>query len=148
MAKLRTSCDKIVSGISKIAFRAVFKDLNMTKLKPVALRDKFALAQATRPLISKGVLKIKLGDFLTKLNLTSGGKSKQFFQLIDEVSLRWASNKEKVQNIKKCHSCNFAVPSLTFRSLVRYQGTGLRQGHEGLRDHAQKQKREIAQGKR
>lgn len=79
MVKLRNSCDKIVSGISKIAFRAVFKDLNMAKLKPVAFRDKFAIAQMTRPIINKGVLKIKLGDFLTKLNLTSGGKSKQFF---------------------------------------------------------------------
>lgn len=106
MAKLRTSCDKIVSGISKIAFRAVFQDLNMRKLKPVAFRDKFTLAQTTRPLINKGVLKVKLGDYLTKLNLTSGGKSKQFFQLVDEVNLRWASKKEKVQDVKKCHSCN------------------------------------------
>lgn len=45
MNKVRSACYKIESGILKLAFRSAFKNLNFSKLKPVAFRDKHQIKE-------------------------------------------------------------------------------------------------------
>lgn len=88
---MRNSCYKISNGISKIAFRSAFQNLNWNKLKPVAFRDRFSELERSNLLIQGAVQRIKIGDFLTKFHFTTKGSHKQFFQLVDETNLRWTS---------------------------------------------------------
>jgi hypothetical protein len=91
--KMRSSCYKISSGISKMAFRRAFDNMNWTNLKPVAFRDRFSELEKNNLLIQKAVQRIKIGDYITKFHYTTSGSHKQFFQLVDETNLRWTSKK-------------------------------------------------------
>jgi hypothetical protein len=102
--KVRSSCYKVVSGISKIAFRKAFEHLNLNKLKPVAFRDRFSELERINKLINRAVNRIREGDFLTKFHFTTRGSHKQFFKLFDETNIRWTSKKSNIEKVRSCHS--------------------------------------------
>ena len=105
VSTMRSSINKIVSGISKIALRKIFEDHKWKRLKTVGFSQRLQNPNQISEIQQKSVNIIKLGGYLEKFHYTTRGSKKQFFQLVDETTLRWASKKSYINNLRYCHSC-------------------------------------------
>ena len=104
----KRSTEKIVNTFFKIGARDAFDALKekfiqayMAQSRKLARKERYDLKN---PLVKRAISAIKRGEYVVKYHFTTNGKHKQFFKLLDEVTLRWTSKEKNIQKLRACHS--------------------------------------------